>query len=218
MQMPDVAGWIDGQLSAIRELKGEAVDWIAQHTADPELATSLLDQVDAQCQQMAASARDAIAPADGEQLGQALSEPLEKSFDELNRLLPEGWTRKTGLKMVSARDGTTEWVLSKDAENFARRGAALLHERATPPPKVRAGEVTTTTKQVAGPVVGTPSASSLQPRPATQQGTTRAERQPRSSSSSNAGCCWLCFAPPPPQVQFEERRHEAEQGADVQSL
>jgi hypothetical protein len=40
--------------------------------------------------------------------------------------LPTGWKGKCGLEMVTATDGSTEWVLPKDAAEFKRRGAEML--------------------------------------------------------------------------------------------
>ena len=41
-------------------------------------------------------------------------------------LLPAGWKDKCGLKMVTANDGTTEWVRPCDEDDFKRRGAEMI--------------------------------------------------------------------------------------------
>ena len=41
-------------------------------------------------------------------------------------LLPPGWKDKCGLKMVTANDGTTEWVRPCDEDDFKRRGAGMI--------------------------------------------------------------------------------------------
>ena len=41
-------------------------------------------------------------------------------------LLPAGWKDKCGLKMVTANDGTTEWVRTCDEDEFKSRGAEMI--------------------------------------------------------------------------------------------
>ena len=41
-------------------------------------------------------------------------------------LLPPGWKDKCGLKMVTANDGTTEWVRPCDEDKFKSRGAGMI--------------------------------------------------------------------------------------------
>lgn len=41
-------------------------------------------------------------------------------------LLPPGWKDKCGLKMVTANDGTTEWVRTCDEDEFKSRGAEMI--------------------------------------------------------------------------------------------
>ena len=94
-----------------------------------------------------------VAPAGGEALdGKQLQAPLEKSLDELNQLLGEGWKEKSGLVMVTANDGTTEWVLEADKQRFAYKGAALLGDRealqAIEPPKEEVAARETAREQV----------------------------------------------------------------------
>ena len=50
-------------------------------------------------------------------------------MEELDELLPAGWKKGCGLEMVVAQDGTTEWVLPQDKNDFAEKGNALLGAR-----------------------------------------------------------------------------------------
>mmetsp|Transcript_20805 Transcript_20805/g.52819 ORF Transcript_20805/g.52819 Transcript_20805/m.52819 type:complete len:294 (-) Transcript_20805:228-1109(-) len=132
--VPDVAGviggWIGEQLQALDGLQEEAVESLSRQTADPKLARTELDKVDDYAANLASSARENVAPMSGESLDNRVAEPLQKSVEELNVLLPPGWQQKSGLKFTTATDGTSEWVRPEDVERFKRDGAALLGKEA----------------------------------------------------------------------------------------
>jgi hypothetical protein len=68
-------------------------------------------------------------------LGSKLKEPMEKSLDELDRLLPAGWRKQTGLvPLTSEKDGTFAFLCEKDAADFNKHGAALFGH-----PELRSG-------------------------------------------------------------------------------
>ena len=96
--VPDIAGviggWMGEQLEALDGLKEEAMASLSHHTKDPELARSLLDQVDGYVTNLASSALENGAPVSGEPLDAKIIEPLRKSVEELNLLLPEGWAKQ----------------------------------------------------------------------------------------------------------------------------
>ena len=96
--VPDVAGviggWMGEQLQALDVLKEEAVKSLSHQTKDPELARTLLDKVDDYAANLASSALENVAPVSGEPLDERVAEPLQKSVEELNELLPAGWQQQ----------------------------------------------------------------------------------------------------------------------------
>ena len=100
--VPDVAGviggWIGEQLKALDGLKEEALESLSRQTKDPELARTLLEKVDSYATALASSALENVASVSGEpldeSLGQRVAEPLQKSVEELNELLPPGWQQQ----------------------------------------------------------------------------------------------------------------------------
>ena len=181
--IPDVGGWIDSQLSALGELKQEAIDQLSGMTNDAALATELLGEVDAQCQQVLEDKlSEAAAVAGAEPLAHKLKEPLEKSLKELDALLAAkhpDWKDKCGLvKTVAAdADGATEWVLEKDVEEFKRRGRKMMQDE--PAKGGKAPDAPTRGKSTSKVAPDDVSAGNTQAAPATQQSTT----------SSNSSCC-----------------------------
>ena len=69
---------------------------------------------------------DSAKRVEGKPLDERINEPLKKSIEELDALLPEGWRKKSGLQFETANDGTSEWVRPEDVERFKREGKALL--------------------------------------------------------------------------------------------
>ena len=119
-----VAGeWVDAQLQMVLALKSEAFAQMSALTSDPEIATQLLEEVEGQCTKMLS---DKATLPEGTALGEKLRKPLEKSVGELDALLPLKWKDNCGLKMVTANDGSTEWVLPEDADQFKREGFKML--------------------------------------------------------------------------------------------
>lgn len=127
--VPNVGELIEAQLGALAELKYEAIGALSGLTNDPRLAAELLGGVDQRCDAMLAAAAGETIPSEGEPLKEPLKEPLQKSVEELDELLPAGWKKGCGLEMVVAQDGTTEWVLPQDKNDFAEKGNALLGAR-----------------------------------------------------------------------------------------
>ena len=87
------------QLKVLYELKEEAMESLSHQTIkDPELARTLLDKVDDYAANLASSALENVASVSGEpldeSLGQRVAEPLQKSVEELNELLPAGWQQQ----------------------------------------------------------------------------------------------------------------------------
>ena len=95
--VPDIAGviggWMGEQLEALDGLKKEAIASLSDHTKDPELARSLLDKVDGYVTKLASSTLEDMAPVSGEPLDEKIVEPLQKSVEELDQLLPQGWAK-----------------------------------------------------------------------------------------------------------------------------
>ena len=93
--VPDIAGviggWMGEQLKALDGLKEEAVESLSQQTDDPKLARSLLNQVDSYAANPTSSALENVS---GEPLDERVAEPLQKSVEELNELLPPGWQQQ----------------------------------------------------------------------------------------------------------------------------
>ena len=58
-----VGGWIESQLGALAELKGEAIEQLATFTKDAQLAEDLLGKVDEHCASMLGEAK----PVDGDE-------------------------------------------------------------------------------------------------------------------------------------------------------
>ena len=97
--VPEVAGvigaWMGEQLKVLNELKEEAMESLSHQTIkDPELARTLLDKVDDYAANLASSALENVAPVSGEPLDERVAEPLKKSVEELNELLPAGWQQQ----------------------------------------------------------------------------------------------------------------------------
>ena len=74
----------------VAEIKEEAVGSMASQTSDPALARELIDEVDAQCEQMVRAEATKAAGGGSRTLGAKLAAPLEKSVAELDQLLPGG--------------------------------------------------------------------------------------------------------------------------------
>ena len=127
--VPDVGALLQSQLSALSELKYEAIGQLAGMTNDPQLAAQLLDGVDQKCTSMLAAAAGEALPQGEKALGEQLNAPLQKSVKELDALLPNGWRDECGLVPITATDGTTEWVLPQDEREFRAKGQALLGAR-----------------------------------------------------------------------------------------
>ena len=132
--VPDVAGvvggWIDEQLGMLDDLKTEAKGWLSEQTKDENLAGEYLDRLDSYASNVANGIFEDARPAQSKDADDKLREPIEKSFEELDQLLPRGWRDKSGLVPATAREGTrTEWVLKEDKERFEREGIALLGQK-----------------------------------------------------------------------------------------
>ena len=127
--IPNVAGLLESQLGALNELKCEAIGALSGMTSDAQLAAELLDGVDQKCMAMLAASAGEVMPHGEESLGAQLDAPLQRSVKELDSLLPVGWKEQTGLSMVTAKDGTTEWVLPQDSREFSEKGKELLGAR-----------------------------------------------------------------------------------------
>ncbi|EOD13023.1 hypothetical protein EMIHUDRAFT_247174 [Emiliania huxleyi CCMP1516] len=133
--VPDVASvvgdWIDGQLGALDKLACEAKTWLSEQTNDPAFAEKLLGMLDDNARKAVAKEIDGIKPLGGDALGDKLTVPLKKSFDELDALLGPKygkWKEKCGLVLAgpSEKDGRSEYVLEADKDAFMEMGAALL--------------------------------------------------------------------------------------------
>jgi len=127
-----VGSWIDGQLGALDGLKGEACEWLAGQTKDAALATELLGQVDGTCTAMLSSALESAKPVEGGALDERLNQPIEKGVRELDALLAAewpDWKERSGLVLVTAADGTSEWVLPEDADAFKSEGKKMLGKK-----------------------------------------------------------------------------------------
>jgi hypothetical protein len=102
---------------------------LSSMTKDPSAAAELLGAVDDKCQAMLSGVAQQAVPTGDAAFAQRLNAPLEKSVRELDELLPADWRERSGLQMETAKDGTTEWVLPHDAEEFKLKGQALLGKR-----------------------------------------------------------------------------------------
>ena len=100
---------------------------------------------------MLAASVGEVMPQGEVTLGAQLDSPLQRSVKELDSLLPAGWKDQTGLSMVTAKDGTTEWVLPQDAREFGEKGKELLGARseAVTPPDGSTSEQTVAAMQAA---------------------------------------------------------------------
>ena len=148
--IPDIGGmtteFLDSQLTMLGGLKDEATQFLIGQTKNAALAGSLLKDLDSHCQSMLQSAADGIKPVGGNSLDQNLQECIEKSAMELKTLLDDkfpNWADKSGLEMVTANDGSTEWVLVKHAEEFKEKGKALIGSKSIRPPDQSADSATT---------------------------------------------------------------------------
>ena len=102
------------------------MDYLAKQTGDHELALKELDKLGDKVREVLAGNLEDIAELH-EPLDAKVAEPLEKSVEELDKLLGPGWTKKTGLEMATCtKDGRTEWVLPEDVAEFKREGAQML--------------------------------------------------------------------------------------------
>jgi serine/threonine protein kinase len=150
--IPDVQGvvgeWIDGQAGELKKLAGEATTWLSQQTKNEKLA-ELLDTVDKNVQNAISREFDGIKPLEDKALGEALKEPLEKSFDELDELLGPKygengkWKEKCGLVLATSQaDGTSSYVLEADKAAYEENGASLFSSDPSrlPPPQTAHGE------------------------------------------------------------------------------
>ena len=112
---------------------GDAV--VCSSAATGWVRDELLSRVDEQCTQVVSGAIEEARPVGGKPLGEQLAAPLEKSMEELNKYLKSygengAWTKRCGLTMVTADDGTTEWVLPEDVAAFKSKhaiSAASVH-------------------------------------------------------------------------------------------
>ena len=129
--VPDVAGvvgdWIDSQLGELSGLASEAKEWLGEQTKDPALAKLMLKQVDENSRSAVSGELEAMRPQDAEALCDNLREPLKKSIDELDALLPKDWRQKSGLVLATSKvDGKSEYVLEEDVAAFEEKGAELI--------------------------------------------------------------------------------------------
>ena len=129
LPIPDVVGFLDSQLGAIEDLKFDAIVELSSVTNDPREAAHLLGAVDSKCKEMVSGVAQQAAPTGGDPFAAKLHAPLEKSAQELDALLPQGWREKCGLEMTVALDGTVEWVLPHDVAEFKGKGKELLGKR-----------------------------------------------------------------------------------------
>jgi len=131
--VPDVAGVVGGrideQLRDLNSIKGDAFDWLGKQTANPALATQLLNQVDEHVQGVLAGKLEEAIPVEGDAFTEQLKQPLEKSVAELDALLPSGWKDKCGLVLATAQDGRSEYVLEADKADFECKGAAMIGDK-----------------------------------------------------------------------------------------
>ena len=67
---------------------------LSSQTKDRELARSLLNKVDGYVTNLASSLMEDAAPASGKPLDEKITEPLQKSVEELDQLLPQGWAKQ----------------------------------------------------------------------------------------------------------------------------
>ena len=115
--MPDIAGvasaWIDQQLKALDTLGKEAITSLSEQTKDPKLASELLGNLHDYTKKLASSSLKQVALAKGEPLYDKIEEfrakieePLRKSVEELNTLLPDGWRKQStaGQKVASGSE------------------------------------------------------------------------------------------------------------------
>ena len=100
LPVPNIAGvagtWIDEQLGALEALKGESFDCLLEQTKDKALARKQLDKLDAMATELASSALERVVPVPGGPLDAMINAPLEKSFKELDKILPDGWKEQSG--------------------------------------------------------------------------------------------------------------------------
>ena len=115
--VPDIAGvasaWIDQQLKALDTLGKEAITSLSEQTKDPKLASELLGNLHDYTKKLASSSLKQVALAKGEPLYDKIEEfrakieePLRKSVEELNTLLPDGWRKQStaGQKVASGSE------------------------------------------------------------------------------------------------------------------
>ena len=132
LPIPDTAGSardvLEKQFNALGALaEGARAHLAAQSSVGPGRAERLLKGVDEQSRALAKQALvDNTLIADGASLGDELREALEGSVGELDVLLGARWQDACGLVRVRAKDGATEWVLSKDRAAFEEGGVRLL--------------------------------------------------------------------------------------------
>ena len=132
LPIPDTAGSardvLEKQFNALGALaEGTRAHLAAQSSVGPGRAERLLKGVDEQSRALAKQALvDNTLIADGASLGDELREALEGSVGELDVLLGARWQDACGLVRVRAKDGTAEWVLSKDRAAFEEGGVRLL--------------------------------------------------------------------------------------------
>ena len=134
----NVGEWVGQQLGALDELRAEAVS----HLGEP-----IVDEVDACCAQAQEGVAGEAAQLGGSGasgLGQRLKQPLETSLRELEAMLGKSyprWREQCGLVQAECEsDGSVEWVLAGDAEEFRRRGRAMLDDAAAAGPSASAGD------------------------------------------------------------------------------
>jgi len=152
--VPDVAGvvgdWIDSQLGELSGLASEATEWLGEYTNNPALAKSMLKQLDENSRNAISGELEAMKPKDTEALCDNLREPLKKSIDELDALLPKDWRQKSGLVLATSKvDGKSEYVLEEDVAAFEEKGAKLILTSEEVPQELPAKSANTALNEVA---------------------------------------------------------------------
>jgi len=123
-----VDGWLDGQIKNLQTLTQETISHIASKSADEQLATEQLQNLS----KYATSAveciySDAMPVEGGLALEKSsLKETIQKSVEELDKLLGSGWQKDCGLVKETSKEGKTEWILEEHAAEFKEYGAEFI--------------------------------------------------------------------------------------------